>query len=440
MSSQKVFQVSELTYAIKSYIEPAFRMICVQGEISNFKRQSSGHLYFSLKDNQAQISAAFFKNSASKLTRMPKEGDQVIVKGEISVYPPRGNYQLIIRELQFVGIGELLMKLQQLKETLKQRGWFELEKKQRLPFLPKTIGVITSPTGAVIQDVIHVLSRRYPNARVLLNPVKVQGEGAAEEIAQAINDCNKHSLADVLIIGRGGGSIEDLWAFNEEIVAKAIFDSKIPIISAVGHETDYCIADLVADIRAPTPSAAAEIVIPEKTQIEKALNSYQSQIAKTLTNRLQNYQKMLTNFSKSSMFSSSFAITGRYLQQLDDFKFNLDRSTNHFLEKKNTALLSIKKQKQALSPFSQIQLAKQRLSSFSQALDSKMSTLLDTKQQTLKGLKSHLSAIDPKNLLKQGYSLVFDSRNRLISSKNEIEKGQKITIQVSDGKIAASIE
>ena len=239
----KILSVTELTSAIKAVIEPSFQGIAVKGEISNFKLQSSGHLYFTLKDAGSQISAVLFKGNAACLNKMPKEGDQVVAKGEISLYAPRGQYQIIVRELQFLGLGDLLLKLQQLKEQLQMRGWFDPAHKKKLPKLPKRIGVVTSPTGAVIQDILQVLTRRFAGFHVILNPVKVQGEGAAQEIAQAISDFNRLKLADVLIVGRGGGSIEDLWAFNEEVVAKAIFESDIPIISAVGHETDFTIAD-----------------------------------------------------------------------------------------------------------------------------------------------------------------------------------------------------
>ncbi len=268
LQSQNVppLTVSQLTNAIKLNLESTFPRIHLQGEISNFKVQTSGHLYFSLKDVHAQISVVMFKADASLLKIMPKAGDQVIVKGALNVYPPKGNYQLIVRELAYVGIGELLQKLEALKFKLHQMGWFKNSHKKPLPRFPQRIGVVTSPTGAVIQDILNVLSRRFSGFHLILNPVKVQGEGAADEISQAIEDFNRYQSVDVMIVGRGGGSLEDLWAFNEEIVAKAIFHSQIPIISAVGHETDHCIADYVADVRAPTPSAAAEIVIAEKKQ------------------------------------------------------------------------------------------------------------------------------------------------------------------------------
>jgi len=281
-SSLPLLTVSQLTNAIKMSLESMFPSIYLQGEITNFKVQTSGHLYFSLKDANAQIAAVMFAREASYLKTMPKAGDQVVIKGEINVYPPKGNYQLLVRELSFVGLGELLQRLEQLKVKLHQMGWFKAARKKPLPRYPKRIGVITSPTGAVIQDIINVLSRRFSGFSLLLNPVKVQGEGAAKEIAQAIEQFNRYQLVDVMIVGRGGGSLEDLWAFNEEIVAEAIYNSQIPIISAVGHETDHCIADYVADVRAPTPSAAAEIVIAEKAQQIEQLSLIKKRMQQTL--------------------------------------------------------------------------------------------------------------------------------------------------------------
>ncbi|MES2121396.1 MAG: exodeoxyribonuclease VII large subunit, partial [Chlamydiota bacterium] len=239
---QEILSVSELTNEIKKQIESRFPAVAVKGEISNLKEQSSGHIYFTLKDAGAQLSAVLFRGNARELSRLPKNGDQVVLRGEISLYTPRGQYQMIVRNLEYAGVGELLLKLHAMKAKLQGLGWFDASRKRPLPRFPKTIGVVTSPTGAVIQDIVQVLSRRNAGVHLILHPVKVQGEGAAEEIARAIEEFNRFHLADLLIVGRGGGSLEDLWAFNEECVARAIFQSKIPVISAVGHETDFSIA------------------------------------------------------------------------------------------------------------------------------------------------------------------------------------------------------
>lgn len=392
----KVFTVSELTSAIKSVLEPTFRSISVQGEISNFKLQTSGHLYFSLKDAGSQISSVLFKGSAASLPRMPKEGDQVIAKGEISLYAPRGQYQIVIRELQFLGVGELLMKLHQLKEMLQMRGWFDPLHKKPLPKLPRRIGVVTSPTGAVIQDIIHILTRRFAGFHVILNPVKVQGEGAAQEIAQAISDFNKYDLADVLIVGRGGGSIEDLWAFNEEVVAKAIFESKIPIISAVGHETDFTIADWVADVRAPTPSAAAEIAIAEKANLVRFLESARQMCQQRMHQQVTQYRQRVSALQKHPLLSSPYGVLAPAIQRLDDFSRQLER----------------------VNPMQKIKEGRDRLNR----------------------VKEHLRSMHPQNILKKGYTILFSEKDdSIILSAKDLQPGEKFKALLHDGKVGATV-
>lgn len=282
--------VSQLTQAIKSSLESNFPSILLQGEVSNSKLHSSGHFYFSLKDSGAQIGAVMYRSDVKVI---PKDGDQVIVRGDINVYPPSGKYQIIAKELRPVGVGELLLKLEELKVKLHKKGYFKKDHKRPLPKMPRRIGVITSPTGAAIQDILNILTRRFSGFHLILNPVKVQGEGAAQEIAQAIQQFNDFDLVDVMIVGRGGGSIEDLWAFNEEIVADALYNSRIPTISAVGHETDHCIADYVADVRAPTPSAAAEIVIAEKAHQLQQLGQIQQRMQQTLRHLIRHQMQQL---------------------------------------------------------------------------------------------------------------------------------------------------
>jgi exodeoxyribonuclease VII large subunit len=436
----KTVTVSELTFAIKSLLEPAFRAVCVQGEISNFKLQTSGHLYFSLKDPNSQISCALFKGNASKLTRLPKEGDQVIAIGELSLYAPRGQYQLIVRELQFHGMGELLLKFEQLKETLRARGWFDRQKKP-LPKLPKRIGVITSPTGAVIQDILHILTRRFAGFHVILNPVKVQGEGAANEIAQAIYDFNKYDLADVLIVGRGGGSIEDLWAFNEEIVAKALFESKIPTISAVGHETDVTIADWVADVRAPTPSAAAEIVIAEKANLIKFLLQASQLSAHRVQDQIRQSRYHLTALQKHPLLSSPYNLLSQPIQKLDDIQTDLQMSLRMKLDAFRTRLHANFKRLETLSPASQTAQFKQRLSTYPARLKAATETTLRQKKEQLRALTEHLSSLNPKNVLKKGYSILFSEKDHsIILSAKEIQTGEKLTALLPDGQLFATVD
>lgn len=263
----KIYQVSELTREIRNVLEERFPEVWVEGEISNFRPAGSGHFYFSLKDDQSQIRVVMFRGAQSGLRFRPENGLAVLCYGRLTVYEPRGEYQVIIEHMEPKGIGARELAFEQLKKKLEGEGLFDPSRKRPIPYLPRRVGIVTSPTGAVIRDMIHVLTRRFPNIRVLLNPVVVQGEGAAGEIAQAITEMNERDDVDVLIVGRGGGSIEDLWAFNEEVVARAIGVSRIPVISAVGHETDFTIADFVADLRAPTPSAAAELAVPVKEDL-----------------------------------------------------------------------------------------------------------------------------------------------------------------------------
>lgn len=418
-TSPKVFSVSELTSAIKGILEPNFRGICVRGEISNFKLQSSGHLYFSLKDEGSQISAALFRGNAARLSRMPKDGDQVIASGEISLYAPRGQYQIVIRDLQFLGVGELLMKLHQLKDALEKRGWFSPEHKKKLPKFPKKIGVITSPTGAVIQDIIHVLKRRFSGFQVILNPVKVQGEGAKEEIAQAIKDMNRYQLADVLIVGRGGGSIEDLWAFNEEIVAKAIFESKLPIISAVGHETDFTIADWVADVRAPTPSAAAEIATQEKAGLLSQLEQVRRECALRVSQQISHYRQHLGSLQKHPLLSSPYGVLAPTIQKLDEYTRRVE----------------------LLSPKKRVQEYRDRLSRVREHLQTLSPQIkIDEYRRTLGRVQEHLRSLNPKNLLKKGYAILFnEKRDSIILSAKDLNPNQTINALLHDGVVEAIV-
>jgi exodeoxyribonuclease VII large subunit len=464
-TSQKVFTISELTYAIKSHLEPYFHGISVQGEVSNFKQQSSGHLYFTLKDADAQLCCVLFKGNSFSLKRLPKDGDQIIAKGELSIYPPRGNYQFIIRELVFSGVGDLLLKLHALKEKLQALGWLDQKHKKALPKFPKTIGIVTSPTGAVIQDILHVLNRRFYNTQILLYPVKVQGDGSAEEIAKAIQEFNQYSLADVLIVGRGGGSLEDLWAFNEEIVAKAIFESKIPIISAVGHETDTSIADFVADLRAPTPSAAAELVIGERDKFLKDLSSYRREMTQHVVQRLQHFHSLLKSIEKQRVFSSSYALLSKEMQHLDDIKEKLDLQINHFLEKKRTLLQAMNNQTRSFNPLFQFKVAKEKLRRAKESLSLSFHSHFSISKKSFQtknfvnelvraffqkifrekervgALKTLLISIDPKSLLKKGYSILFSEKeDSTILSVKTLKKNETFVALLSDGKMRATVE
>lgn len=429
-----ILSVSDLTQSIKQVLEGQFRYIAVQGEISNCKLQTSGHFYFSLKDANAQIAAVMFKADASTLTRLPKDGDQVIAKGTLNVYPPSGKYQIVVRTLELAGVGALLLKLEELKLRLKARGFFNRERKKALPKFPKRIGVVTSPTGAVIQDILHVLTRRFSGFHLILNPVKVQGEGAALEIARAIDFFNAHQMVDVMIIGRGGGSIEDLFAFNEEVVAEAIYRSQIPIISAVGHETDHCIADYVADVRAPTPSAAAEMVIAEKSHQLKILTDFKRALGQTVSHLIRHAKEQLNGIKRHPLLLNPYEILELKMQKLDDVKSELQRQMQEKLTHFRFRLNALKKQNDSLNPAVKIAHFKERLTVQQKRADLAILRAKEQKAQQLNQIMLLLEALDPRNLLTKGYSIVFSEKNNsIIKSVRSLNSGDFIKVLFADG-------
>lgn len=482
-----VLTITQFTNALKLCLEGAFPNVWIQGEISNCKPHTSGHLYFSLKDSGAQIAAIMFRASAAGLKANPKDGDKVIVRGEISVYPQSGKYQIIVRELKQVGLGDLLKQLEELKLKLHKLGWFRSDRKKTLPKLPKVIGVVTSPTGAAIQDILNILTRRFSGFQLILNPVKVQGEGAAEEIAQAIRQFNEHNLVDVMIVGRGGGSFEDLWAFNEEVVAEAIFDSKIPIISAVGHETDHCIADYVADLRAPTPSAAAEIVIGEKTQMLEHLAQMQRRMQHTVLQLIRKDRTHLEGIKRHPLLQTPYRLLGPAIQGIDLIKLEITKAYQRYFAHKRQLMDQASKQLHALKPSTQIEHFRQRLNSLEKALNlaiqknheklnkslitktdslnfvmrleienkkkifdakSKRKNLDDlwnrrvrTLTERLESLTTLLQSIDPKNVLKKGYCILFSEKeNSVITSIQTVKKQQDVRLILSDGELISTIK
>jgi len=437
-----ILSVSQLTNAIKLCLEQTFPVVWVQGEISNFKSQSSGHLYFSLNDSGAQISAVMFRKEASSLKIPPKNGDKVIVCGEINVYAPSGKYQMIIKEMKMVGLGELLLKLEELKQKIHKKGWFNKEHKKSIPKFPKRIGVVTSPTGAVIQDIIQVLTRRYSGFQLILNPVRVQGAEAAGEITQAIQQFNQYKLVDVIIVGRGGGSLEDLWPFNEEIVAEAIFQSDIPIIAAVGHETDHCIAEYVADVRAPTPSAAAEMVTAESEQQLKHMRQLETRLQQTMSLILKGYRQKLQSFLKQPLLSSPYNLIAPWLQKFDELKQNLDQAILFKTRQLQLVLKAKRQHVESLKPTVQIEHFRQKLKQWSQSIrQAFLLNHLEKKRNQLSHLKSTLEAIDPKILLTKGYSILFSQKTgSVIKSIHQLRKDEEIRLLLADGEALSTIK
>lgn len=347
-----IYSVSELTKYIRVIIEDSFPGVWVEGEISNFVLHSSGHIYFSLRDATATLKCAFFKRANEKLKFKLKDGMKVIAFGSVSVYEARGDYQLIVEEIEPKGIGALQLQFQQLKEKLQKEGLFDAKYKVPIPFLPNRIGIVTSPTGAAIQDILNIARRRFSNVEIIINPVKVQGDAAKDEIAAAIRQFNKLKNIDVMIVTRGGGSMEDLWPFNEEVVARAIFDSDIPVISAVGHEIDFTISDFVADFRAPTPSAAAELVIPKKEDLAKLIDTASARLNNAISGTLGTLKERLRSLQGAYVLRRPLNYIIQQEQRIDDLKKDISVRIGHtidiFVEKFNRVLSKL----EVLSPVS----------------------------------------------------------------------------------------
>jgi exodeoxyribonuclease VII large subunit len=346
----KIYTVSEITKQIKELLEGGLPTIWIEGEISNFILHSSGHRYFSLKDEEAQIRCVLWRGRSEGLDFEPQSGMKVLALGKISVYEKRGEYQLYVEVLRPLGIGKLELELQRLKEKLQKEGLFDEEHKKPIPKFPEIIGIVTSPTGAAIRDIIKIIQRRAPYIKLILNPVRVQGKGAENEISQAIAQFNQYGKVDLIIVGRGGGSLEDLWAFNEEVVARAIFKSKIPIISAVGHEIDFTISDLVADLRAATPSVAAEMVVRDKKELERELNSLAGRIINYQNSILEHNRNRLESIERSYGFRKPLDLLNQKMQRTDEVWRAFLLVIKNYFELKKKGLSLFFTQLNALSP------------------------------------------------------------------------------------------
>ena len=394
-----IITVSQLTQAISFTLQDKFTNVTVQGEISNFKAHSSGHRYFTLKDAGAQISCTMWKSR--RLTMTPVDGMKVILKGRITVYPPRGSYQLDCTSITAMGTGDLFMAFEALKEKLGEAGYFDEEHKQPIPILPLQVGVATSPTGAAVRDIFSTLARRFPAAVIHFRPTIVQGEDSEHDIADAIKELND-SPAEVIIIGRGGGSLEDLWAFNTETVANAIFNSEKPIISAVGHETDFTISDFVADLRAATPTAAAELVTPKtSSELIGIIENTGDYISKSIMNNIDNLRQDIAQIESSYAFNRLPDILAQYKQRIDENESSLSKS---------------------------------------------IKVIFDSKKSRLKSSESHLQSLHPMSPLKKGFALLEDE-GRYLNSKDKLQSGQKLKLlrqndkaDITIDKVASNVE
>jgi len=438
--TRKIFSISELSREIKDLLERQYKDVWVTGEVSNFRPAASGHLYFTLKDATAQLRAVCFRNQARYLKFKPQDGIAVIARGHLSVYEARGEYQLYVEYLEPAGLGALQLAFEQLKQKLAAEGLFETARKKPLPVLPRTIGVVTSPTGAVIRDILRVLRRRFRNMDVLLYPVKVQGEGAAEEIVEGLKYFNREQNAEVIIVARGGGSLEDLWAFNEEVVARAIAASGIPVISAVGHETDFTIADFVADLRAPTPSAAAELVVHRKQDFIAELENRARHMAQMIRLQLSEARQRLTELRMHHAFQTVATRVAERAQQVDDGVASLDRSMRSRLNEARQEWLRASAGVVRYDFRRLLGLKRAALDDRWGRFDSAFRRFLTERQTRLAHVEAILKERNPLALLQRGYSVTRDAAGKIVRDAEAVTLGSDILIRLARGELEATIK
>jgi exodeoxyribonuclease VII large subunit len=388
-----VFSVTEVTQDIKVILEANFEGLWVEGEISNLRSPSSGHFYFTLKDNNAQLPAVLFRGSAMAVKCRLHDGLKVLVFGGIDVYEKQGKYQLLVRKIEPKGLGDLQLAFEQLKKKLFAEGLFDEDRKKKLPLLPERIGIVTSPTGAAIRDILNIIERRFSNSNIIINPVRVQGEGAAQEIAEAVDEFNRMGEVDVIIVTRGGGSIEDLWCFNEEAVARAIYRSRIPVVSAVGHEIDYTISDFVADLRCPTPSAAAELVIGKKSEMIDSITGMRDALNYMIENTIQEYINRLRLAQENRVFKDPGSLIRDYQQDVD---------------------------------------------AYTETLIAAMGYLVEGKGKDVRSLIGRLEALSPLGVLHRGYS-VTTLAGHVVRDSARLKKGELVTTRVSQGSFRSQV-
>jgi exodeoxyribonuclease VII large subunit len=434
----QVYSVSTLTRDIRAIMEAAFDSIWVEGEISNFRTAASGHSYFVLKDDKAQVRCVLFKGYRAGIKFQPEDGDQVLMFGRITVYDARGEYQIIAESLEPRGLGALQKAYEQLKEKLDKEGLFDEDVKKPLPVFPWKVGVVTSPTGAAVRDIINVIRRRNSKTSVLLRPAKVQGEGSAKDIAQGIRDLNTIDDVEVIIVGRGGGSLEDLWAFNEEEVARAIFASRIPVVSAVGHEIDFTIADFVADLRAPTPSAAAELTVPVLKDILRNTQSLTEDLLEAISQKIEAYRDLLNRLMDRRFFHQPKEIFGPHIQRLDELHSRMMRSLGQGLVVNQQRLKDRKHRLIQASPKHRIQLLSEKLEGIQNRAIQNIQTQIRFRRERFEGILKNLNAVNPLAILERGYS-ICSKDGKSLKSSDRVKPGDKIDIRLSKGELNCTV-
>ncbi|TFG84338.1 MAG: exodeoxyribonuclease VII large subunit [Chromatiales bacterium] len=437
---KQVFSVSQLNRLARQLLEQDLPPMWVEGEISNLARPASGHLYFSLKDDKSQIRCALFKGRGRNTNVAVANGQQVLARGRVSIYEPRGDYQLIVEHLEPAGEGLLRRRLEELKRKLAAEGLFDESRKQDLPHLPRRIGVITSPSGAAIRDVLQILKRRFPAIPVVVYPVQVQGERAKFDIVQALATAASRAECDVLILARGGGSLEDLWAFNEEIVARAIAACPVPLVSGVGHEVDFTIADLVADVRAPTPSGAAELAVPDGRDWLRRVQVLERRLALAARRILEGTRAMFSAATARLRRCHPGFMLRQNAQRLDELRAQLGTALRNRLILDRLRVRGASDRLRGASPAVRLRMASERVASSRRRLASALRVRLTVPGTRIAVLSGRLHTVSPLNTLERGYAIVMDAKGSVVRRAAQLQSGDPITARVADGVIKATVK
>ncbi|MCC6343960.1 MAG: exodeoxyribonuclease VII large subunit [Bryobacterales bacterium] len=436
---RKLFTVSDLTEAIRTALEAEFSSVSVVGEISGTRAGPSGHVYFTLKDEGAQISCALFARTARFLRFKPRDGLQVVVRGRVDVYAPRGSYQLLVDSLEPRGFGALQIAFEQLKQKLAAEGLFEAGRKRALPPYPKRIGLVTSPSGAVIRDMLNILTRRFPGLHIRLYPAQVQGEGSAEQVCRGIQYFSEGGWADVIIAARGGGSVEDLWTFNEEAVARAIAASKVPVVSAVGHETDFTIADFVADLRAPTPSAAAELVVSTREQVMERLEAVESRLYQAARYRIAMARRRLHQLGVERSGGALHRMVGKSMQRVDELDGRGRELARAMIAVRRKRLNGIEARLRSLDLRLRMAEGRRRLEAASARLEERARWKLAGAMRRLESVEAHLKQLSPLRVLDRGYAIVRTSDGTVVKDEGQAPAGTALRVRLAKGELAARV-
>ena len=433
----RVYSVSELTREIKAILEGRFPSVLVKGEVSNLRAPSSGHLYFTLKDADACIDAVLFRTEARRLRFSVQNGLSLVARGRLALYEPQGRYQLVCDTVEPLGAGALQIAFEQLKERLQTEGLFESARKRKLPFLPRRIAVVTSPSGAAVHDFLRVLHRRYPNLPVLIVPARVQGEGAAQEIARGIVRAAKQPRVEVVVVARGGGSLEDLWAFNEEVVARALCGCPVPTVSAVGHEIDVTIADYCADVRAPTPTAAAELIARVKDELVADLAQRRARLARAMRGQLERREGVLDKLR--ARVADPRRLIGDRKLRLDRARQRVEDLLQDRIAVRHQALRALRERLQAQHPRERLHRLEREVALLEEKLKSLAGRELAARRHRYEGLTARLDALSPLKVLARGYAVAFDERGHALQRAAQVQPGERVRVRLHQGELSAQV-